>query len=315
MDDETQQNEVATYAAAVRAELADLSGTEREALLEDLEDHLAEVVAESGVSLRSRLGDPATYAAELRAAYGVDNRSTAQRFRRISLVTTSAKRRILGSRAYQAVREYVPELQPAWWVLRGYLAVLALAVLLRGDQTIRPIPNPFTSGGLVEIIAMAAAVVASVSIGRWTLREKGRAVWKMRAANLVVALPGLIALGSMSTLPDWAGTYSSAGAPDAYAAGPTTNIYPYTKDGKPLEGVLLYDQDGRPVTVSADGYGVVTQYATAADGQPITNEYPLRQTTVDGAKIVAPRVAIPPLSPSPSPSPTSSSPSSPTASP
>ncbi len=315
MDDETQQSEVATYAAAVRAELSDLSGAEREALLQDLEDHLAEVVAESGVPLSSRLGDPATYAAELRAAYRVNNQSTAQRFGRIRLLRATTTRRIFGSGTYQAVREYVPELQPAWWVLRGYLVVLALAVLLRGDQTIRPIPNPFTSGGLVEIIAMGAAVVASVRLGRWTMREKGRALWKVRAANLVVAVPGLIALGSMSTLPDWAATYSSAGAPDAYAAGPMTNIYPYSKDGKPLEGVLLYDQDGRPVTVSAEGNGLITQYVTAADGQPIMNEYPLSQTTVDGAKVVAPRVAIPPLTPSPSPSPTSSSPSSPATSP
>ena len=311
MDDETTQNEVATYAAAVRAQLSDLSGPEREALLEDLEDHLAEVVVESGVSLSSRLGDPATYAAELRAAYGINSRSTGRRFRRIRLLTASTSRRVFGSRTYQAVREYVPELQPAWWILRGYLAVLALAVLLRGDQTIRPIPDPFTSGGLVELIAMAAAIVASVRLGRWTTRNKGRAMWKLRAANLVVAVPGLIALGLMSTLPDWAATYSSAGAPDVYAGGPTTNIYPYTKDGQPLEGVLLYDQDGRPITVSADGSGFITQYVTAADGQPITNEYPLAQTTVDGAKLVAPRVAIPPLPASPSPSSTPS----PTASP
>ncbi len=315
MDDETRQDEVAKYAAAVRAELFDLPAAEREALLEDLEDHLAEVVAESGVPLGSRLGDPATYAAELRAAYGAGKRSTAQRFRRIRLLRDSATHRILGSQTYRAVREYVPELQPAWWVVRGYLAVLALAVLLRGDQDIHPIPNPFTSGGVVEIIAMGAAVFVSVKIGRWTKREESGASWKLRAGNLIVAVPGLIALGSMSTLPGWAGTYSPTGTPDAYAAAPTTNIYPYTSDGKPLQGVLLYDQDGRPLTVSSDGYGIITHYVNGADGQPIENEYPLSQTTIDGSKVVAPRVAIPPVSSSPSPSPTSSSPSSPTASP
>src|SRR5690348_5636315 len=154
MDDETQTNEVARYAAAVRAELVNLPASERDLLLEDLEDHLAEVAAEPGSTLESRLGDPSAYANELRAAYGV-SRQPAVRFTRIRVLRDGFARRLFDSGAYRAVREYVPELRPAWWVLRGYLAVLALAVLLRGDQNIRPIPNPFTSGGIVETIGMA----------------------------------------------------------------------------------------------------------------------------------------------------------------
>ena len=70
MPNSNQANDVARYAAAVRAALASLPDAERESLLEDLESHLAEVAGESDQSLEERLGKPATYAAELRAAYG-----------------------------------------------------------------------------------------------------------------------------------------------------------------------------------------------------------------------------------------------------
>ncbi len=58
------------YAAAVRGALSDLPAPARDQLLADLEDHLAEVAAESEQSLTDRLGTPEAYAAELRAAYG-----------------------------------------------------------------------------------------------------------------------------------------------------------------------------------------------------------------------------------------------------
>jgi len=68
MPDSSQANDVASYASAVRAALGALPDTERESLLEDLENHLAEVASESGLSLHERLGKPEDYAAELRSA-------------------------------------------------------------------------------------------------------------------------------------------------------------------------------------------------------------------------------------------------------
>ena len=63
-------DQVLSYAAAVRGALSDLPASARDQLLADLEDHLAEVAAESGQSLTERLGTPEAYAAELSAAYG-----------------------------------------------------------------------------------------------------------------------------------------------------------------------------------------------------------------------------------------------------
>ena len=99
----------------------------------------------------------------------------------------------------------------------------------------------------------------------------------------------------------------------SFSAGQVTNIYPYTQDGKPLTNVLLYDQDGRPVTLPSNGPDPITQYPMGADGQPITNAYPLKQQHPDGSFLVPPRAAIPPWpSPSPSPSPSASPTPSPT---
>ena len=87
-----------------------------------------------------------------------------------------------------------------------------------------------------------------------------------------------------------------------------TNIYPYSKDGKPLRDVLLYDQDGRPLVPAKSG--VVTDVPIGADGLPIPNSYPLTQRDPNGDPVVPPRVALPPqrasspaASPTPSPSP------------
>jgi hypothetical protein len=312
MADETQHLDVATYAAAVRHLLSDLPATEREALTEDLEDHLAEVFAESGSPLEVRLGSPADYAAELRRAYGAGLPTKKARFGRTKRLLTSATASLSRWPTYMAIRGYLPELRPAWWVLRAYLVVLVLAVVLRGDQEIHPIPNPFSSQGLLELIAMALAIMLSIKLGRRTAQRPGPS-WLMRTGNAVVAIAGLIALGSMSTPPAWVSYgYASTDTRQLDVRGygfPVTNIYPYTLDGKPLQGVLLYDQDGRPVTIDARGYGLVVQYPTAADGRPITNQYPLNETWPDGTEVQAPKVILPPSpasspsAPSPSPSP------------
>src|SRR3954464_12706021 len=61
--------------------------------------------------------------------------------------------------------------------------------------------------------------------------------------------------------------------------GPVTDVFPYAADGTPLEGVLLYDQDGRPLKVGfqqwwADECARVLQQPEAADGVPVPNSFP-----------------------------------------
>jgi hypothetical protein len=305
MPTDQASEDVAAYAAAIRAELSGLSTTERETLLEDLEDHLAEVAAETGAPLGERLGPPAAYAAELLAAYGAPARTTG----RVGAAVSSLRKVAQGFPGYRSVRKFLPELRPAWWVFRAYLAVLILVVMVSRGREIRPIPNPFSSRGLLQWIATGIAIAISVRLGRRGLPQGGPLRYLGLAANGLLAVIGLVALNSLGAGYSPAGPYASdaySTYSDAYAAKPVTNIYPYSLDGRPLADVLLYDQDGRPLTSTFKGGPYVTQYPTAADGKPILNAYPLQQRYPDGSPVQAPRVALPPLVPTPAPSPSPS---------
>ena len=313
MPDSTPARDIASYADAVRAALASLPEKERESLLDDIESHLAEVASESAAPLQERLGTPEAYAAELKLAYGTSadagetRRRSPMRERRMALLHA-----VTGTRAYREVRAILPELRPGWWILRAYLAVLFLAFLFRGQDNLRPIPNPFHSLGIFQILATAAAIVVSVHLGRRALPDKMPWRFAAVAANVaivVLALPVLVHMGTNDGYTYYGDPSSSYVAPveAGYVPG-VTNIYPYSADGKPLKGVLLYDQNGRPLAIDkpADG-GVVTNVPIGADGLPIPNAYPLNQRDPNGQTVLPPRVALPPVAtPSPifSPTPT-----------
>lgn len=63
---------VSGYARAVRDALGDLPPEQAHAILDGLDEHLGEIVAEGAVDLEAVLGPPGTYAAELRASAGLD---------------------------------------------------------------------------------------------------------------------------------------------------------------------------------------------------------------------------------------------------
>jgi hypothetical protein len=312
-----QASDVATYAASVRAALSDLPPDQAEILLEDLEDHLREVATEAGGSLAERLGPPDQYARELRAAYGAAHATTKRQdpaFQDLKLavnwVTTSAW--------YRQVRAFLPELRPGWWVLRAYLVVLVITAALSRSYNLRPIPNPFSSRGLLEIVAAAIAIVLSIRLGRRNppLAKGGRLL--AIGGNVLIALIAVPVLASMGTFHYIAMESAGAGQPIQTQPlimpnGVVTNIYPYSRDGKALTDTLLYDQDGRPLTIGQKIEDVTTDYPIGADGQRILNAYPLRQRHFSGDPVPVPRVALPPwpavsstatptVSPSPSPS-------------
>jgi hypothetical protein len=159
---------------------------------------------------------------------------------------------------------------------------------------------------------MGVAIWLSVRVGRRNrpLSQPARAL--AVSANVLIAFFAFVVLGNMHTFvySELIGTTTPEQAPvtAAFAAGPVSNIYPYSQDGKPLTNVLLFDQDGRPIGVQQPD--AQTSYPIGADGKPITNAYPLVQRHLNGDPVVAPRVAFPPwpaasptATPSPSPSP------------
>jgi hypothetical protein len=319
------EDDVTTYAATVRAQLADLPPMERDVLLEDLEQHLAEVAAEGEGSLIDRLGPPEAYGVELRAAYtaGHQTPETARTTRtaqtngdHLAESVRAAAARVIGSDWARQILAFLPELRPAWWVLRGYLAALIVTTAFSSGYGLGPIPNPTTKRGLAEILAAAVAIWLSVRIGRRSRNLPQGARFLAVSANVLIAFFAVVVLGNMHSFvySELIGTTTPEQAPftAAFAGGPLTNIYPYSQDGKPLANVLLYDQDGQPVTVGKSE--AQTSYPIGADGKAITNAYPLTQRHMNGDPVVAPRVAFPPWpTPSATPSPsatTSPSPSS-----
>lgn len=326
--------EIEGYAQAVRDALADVPEADRAELLEDLEDHLAEVSAESGETLTARLGTPEHYAAELRSAYGADAGRQGQR-RSPQAVAVEAidrteawfRRRAGEEASVRAAWAFIRELRPVWWLLRAYFAAVLVWRLL-GDDWYR-YPQNFL--GWVVLVAL---VVGSVSLGMWCRTRASGArrtaiVGNLLVIALVVAIPQLtndelLPLPSNNTMNG--NDESTAYAPPTSGDGSTgmtgiVNIQPFSKDGKPLKDVLLYDQDGRPVQTDYQSQGLELK---RCDGPPISNSYPLAlqsppEEVVDpnGNPVPTPSPSCASASPSPngSPSPSSSPSKSPSPSP
>jgi hypothetical protein len=302
---DTIAEEVARYATAVRAACADLPGPDRELLLEDLEDHLQEVAAEAGGPLSERLGRPEVYAAELRASAGLPGpgagpggrreagswlRSTwgAQQLGRLWTAVSTHP-------AGRATLAFLPELRPAWWVLRGYLAVQAVAVavsvLIQGVGLSFPVPALFDSR-VLGLIATVAAVVVSVALGRRRHEASPRTRALTLAGNAALAVFAVLMLLELGANEADGDRYhpelvtSHAGPVSGLRADgrEITNIFPFDANGRPLQDVYLIDQDGNPIVATHhDNEYLVPSIPVDGDGVEVPNRYPQVQHEVGPA--------------------------------
>jgi hypothetical protein len=167
-------DEVTAYVDAVRAALADLTDELRTDLLDDLPEHLREVLSEGDGSLVDRLGSPQPYAAELRAAAGIvggfPDPPAKGRFAELA-ATARANLAVVDARlgpllGYASASEFLQLLRPAWWVLRGYLAAMVLARIV--DDSGQPMGLLPRVGGseALALLMLGAAVLGSVWLGR-----------------------------------------------------------------------------------------------------------------------------------------------------
>ena len=277
--------EVRAYARQVRAALADVPAERLTELLDDLEEHLVEVAAEGGEPLAVRLGPPAEYAAELRRAAGLAEPAQRSVAADASWSTGISARldRLTTSPQYVAVRDFLPELRPAWWVLRAWAPLVAVDAIFFGHTSF-PVPSLGLSP-LVGLVVTGAAITWSVRVGLRIRRspEQGNPGVAV-VVNGLLALFTLIALVAVAGRPEPAMAYSDS-YPEpgmtslAHDDGtPITNIHPYSSTGEPLEGVLLYDQDGRPIdnvgTSTSEG-GEVQRLET--DPPAPANAFPQQQ--------------------------------------
>ncbi|SEG99080.1 hypothetical protein SAMN05444920_112208 [Nonomuraea solani] len=287
------------YAQAVRDALA--GHPDREELLEDLDDHLTEIAADSDVPLELRLGPPEIYAEELAAAYGGRPRSGPRRRVDPRAWALRAHAGLMGQGPYRSFAGFLPELRPGWWVLRGYLLTMLLLSATSGE---RLVPS-----GLADLAAVAVGIWASVWFGR---RRWGRLLTLVAvAANVAAALVLLSGLGSAGFDDPPPAVYMAERQPvwvDNASTEGVYNIKPYAKDGTPLTDVYLYDQDGKPLTTNPEQYGYQVDRSC---GAPILNRYPLplveEWTKEPGVPSPAPSACPTPTGPTPSATPSPAS--------
>ncbi|MFI5914673.1 HAAS signaling domain-containing protein [Dactylosporangium sp. NPDC051541] len=298
--------EIDYYLERVAAALADLPLDVREDLMEDLPAHFAEVLEEQGGSLVERLGPPDAYAAELRAAAGIEpGRAGAAARGGIDVELLRQRLRTLDERSgrvigYERATDFLRLLRPAWWIARG----VALVVLIFAFDII-PLDRLDDPIGLV---LMAAAAVVSVRIGATGRPRLPRAV-----GIGVSAVAGLGLLFIAVTFPGALWRYSGSQAYyDSGSNNPyqyVVDVYPVDQNGRPLQGVTLYDQDGNVINLG-DPYRCHVD-PTAGEMRAETPSYPLCPI----GRVNPSGGAAPSLAGSPGPSPSASPDSSPSVSP
>jgi len=167
--------EIAAYLADVRDAMPDLDPGVRDGLLDDLPEHLAEVAAADSEPLRSRLGSPAAFAAELRSAAGLPpmsppigrhtnepGGSSAQLAREFAVRIDRSLGHLAG---YDSLRELMVALRPGWWVVRG-AGVASFLVIAVGHASYYM--NVADVIGM-SLLAVIGALI-SVRLGRATIR-------------------------------------------------------------------------------------------------------------------------------------------------
>jgi hypothetical protein len=278
--------DVERYLKEIAPHLAALPLEERADLLEDLAQHLREIAAEPGPPLAERLGSPEAYAAELLASAGVapTGRPRPPLLARAATLAGRARGTWIG----QEVGRLEPVLRPAWWVVRAYLAVSLLSALERsGSFPGFPIPRLFGNEA-AGLLAVLVAVPLSVRLGRRRLPPAGRLA--VVGANVVLAFFALALLDRVGA-PEVYYVTDPSGAPPPYNGGclsngsgqRITNLYAYDTEGRLLDPVLLYDQNGQPVDnlcpeYDDQGRRLSTEYRQDTNGAPVINAFPRRQS-------------------------------------
>jgi uncharacterized membrane protein len=288
---------VEAYLAAVRHELGDLRPNERDDLLAEVEASLHDAAEESEAPIAARLGPPADFAAELRAAAGLSG--SAPPPPRKDLLATAWR-----SPKAVSLKRTLVELAPIWWLARAYVAVAVLAFLVdAGDQGSDVWQGWSASAPLVPMIGspelgvvlLLGAAAASIAIGLWQ-RRLGRAGTLSVAVNVALAIAALPIGGDLverlSNQP-YAGVYvETVPTPGLALDGVTVeNVYPYSRDGRLMLDVLLYDQYGAPLNVRPGAADPDRRVLRSADGAEIYNSFPIRYFDAGTMSVARPGAA------------------------
>ena len=272
--------EVAEYLDRVRAALADVPADERDEMLADLEVSLLEGAEDSVEPPEARLGPPERFARELRAAAGLTEPAPAHKRGLLDQLRDLAE-----IPRVRAALQAAHELAPAWWFARGAVAAGLLGLFFGTTWSDGP-------GFLLTLLGIAGSVWLGLKLRRQPHRRR-RLLTAANVVLAVLAIPiGVHALQSMGS----SEIYYEAAPPAegvALSGHPVSNIYPYSRDGKLLLDVLLFDELGRPLDVgTADPQmDPERRYLYSKEGGPILNSFPIRYTEPATTKVKDPKAA------------------------
>jgi hypothetical protein len=332
--DETATSRAEAYLAVVRRHLdahTGLSGDERDDLLDELATHVDAVASADDRPLDQVLGTPHEFADELLASAGLaPGGAVGGSGGWASLVAGVAERAVAAAgrvsawldplsrhRWVSATVDFLPELRPAWWVARGWMIVFGLGFVVSDDADVRamfPYPALLDSRVLGLSLGIAASV-ASVGLARREPPSRWRWVVNALAIGatvLVLWRADDLRRADIYAEPAFDPPVWQLSHPDGSAI---TNIYAYDTAGEPVDGVLLYDQHGRPIELGdavdpTTGRRLEHEPVLDVFGLPVNNLYPVDQHTVtwgtDGtaaARFPVPRPEVEPPSLPPAPGP------------
>jgi hypothetical protein len=189
-----------------------------------------------------------------------------------------------GSKAAESIRSMVDQIppnvrhelvtigQPVWWVARGLVGGGVLFGM--------------SGASAVAVVGALAGAAVSVWIGRRTQQDR-RWLWYVVPLNLVAAIivPAWLAFGFTGYWYDgspYSNDYRDTNG-NSYAnptgltldGKPIENIYPFDDQGKPVKA-RLYDQEGNPVNLRLQD--CMTTYGETGNPDTVSNAFPL--TTV-----------------------------------
>lgn len=274
----TLSPEAIAYLDAVRDRLKRLPTDEADELLVDLEQHLAELMAEDPGPLADRLGSPQEYAAELAASAGWPDHD-GRRILSVTNVVSGWKQRLASSPLSMWWSRHWSHYRPGWWVVR---AVIVLPVWGAVQWAM-----PSRSIWLFAVL-MAAA---SVEVGRRAMRATGWLVAD-RLATIIGLWAILVGFANGVNVMSQSVVYTYYDYNPNGLVGPNgvvENIYAYDREGQPVE-VFLYDQNGSPLAANWNLY----DYEVAGDTQPIDNFYPTERS-INGQPVPRPAIVVPDL--------------------
>lgn len=287
-----ERPDVAAYLDAVRARLADLPAEERDDLVADVEASLLESGEPPNLS-------PEEFVAELREAAGLVPNTAPAAPARPSLLNTL--RAWASSERTVALLRTARELEPIWWLVRAYVATAVVALPAGWGWPLGAGTRSYTLSVETSALVLVLAAVVSVWLG---LRGRRGAVGLPRvrlALNLALAVATIpIAAHSMERLNDRSHVVYVAAEPVpglANGGRQIRNLYPYSRDGRLLQDVLLYDDRGLPVPIMIGFDDPLRRVLERADGRTIRNSYPIRYYEPGTRRVarpdLAPRVNLP----------------------